>query len=149
MSLPAVDVVITVNFSWFTAMRWYSLSLSAFMPPWWDHFSLFCLLMLLWVVCDCLFVCLFVLAVPCGLWNLSFPTRDWTYGHQQWKRRVLTTGPPLEFLMYVCVFIVSSQKGKLHSIHPHCWTGRWPRRKCPGGSCFSWGAASLWLKDAR
>ena len=57
MSLPAIDVVITVHFSWFTAMRWYSLSLQAFMPPWWDHFYLFFLLMLLWIVCDFLFGC--------------------------------------------------------------------------------------------
>ena len=31
----------------------------------------------------------FFLAAPCGLWDLSFPTRDWT---QQWKRQVLAAG---------------------------------------------------------
>ena len=38
-----------------------------------------------------------VLATPCGLWELSFPTRDWTHVSCSWKCRVLTTGPPGKF----------------------------------------------------
>ena len=34
------------------------------------------------------------LATVGGLWNSSSPIRDWTWAPQQWKRRVLTTGPP-------------------------------------------------------
>ena len=40
-----------------------------------------------------LFVCV---SVPCGMWDLSSPTRDRIQNSSplQWKRRVLTTGPP-------------------------------------------------------
>ena len=36
----------------------------------------------------------FFLAALRGLWDLSSPTRDRTRAPLQWKRGVLTTGPP-------------------------------------------------------
>ena len=42
---------------------------------------------------------LFFLAVLCGSWDISFPTRDWS---QWWEHKVLTTGPP----------------GNIHPTHP-------------------------------
>ena len=36
----------------------------------------------------------FFLAVLHGMWHLISPTRDWTCAPLQWKRAVLTTGPP-------------------------------------------------------
>ena len=47
----------------------------------------------------------FFLAAPCSMWDLSSPTRDGTRALEvQWKRRVLTTGPPGNFPVFVFVF---------------------------------------------
>lgn len=35
---------------------------------------------------------------PCGMWDLSTPTRDWAQCPLHWKHEGLTTGPPGKFL---------------------------------------------------
>ena len=55
---------------------------------------LLCLFTLVLLLVKTSFFLFFEGALPHGLQDLSSLTRDWTPGPQQWKRQVLTTGPP-------------------------------------------------------
>ena len=44
------------------------------------------------------FQIIYLLATLCGLWDLSSLTRDWTWGPEQWKGRVLTTEDPASLM---------------------------------------------------
>ena len=54
-----------------------------------------------------LFVCFATLG---GLWDLSFPMRDWTHAPWQWKHRILTIGLPGSFQDWVYLFQVLTLK---------------------------------------
>ena len=55
--------------------------------------------------------------VPCGMQDLSSPTRDWTHT-QEWKFRVLSTGQPKKTLylnMYIYIYIY------IYQLLSHFW----------------------------
>ena len=57
---------------------------------------------------------------PHGMWDLSSPTRD---GTLQWKRRVLTTGPPGNSLLYLFIPLPVCHCLCLYtSVSPSPWT---------------------------
>ena len=61
-------------------------------------------------VCPCLYwfrLLIFLFATPHGLWDINSPIK-FNLGPQQWKCRVLTTGPPVYFILFY--FLINCQK---------------------------------------
>ena len=67
-----------------------------------------------------LFLLFFLLAVRHSMWDLSFPDQGWNPWPLQWKRGVLTTGPPgIPYFSYSKV--ISSLTTIQSSLHSHIW----------------------------
>ena len=84
----------------------------------------------------------FFLAAPLGLWDLSFPTRDWTHGSWQSKGSVLTTGPSgnsQNVYSYIQNSGIKASSG--HTDGPH-WPGHRAMLTCSPGSGLALGACT-------